>query len=525
MAAQRSGANDIWSGFPGFDDDILRGDNSANYLFGRAGNDRLEGRGGADTLDGGSGSDTASYESSSAGVTVYLDDSTTGTASFATGGDATGDSLISIENLVGSAHVDFLVGNSSANRLEGGAGGDGLYGGGGDDTLLGGDGNDGINGGQQNDTIDGGFGNDTLQGDQGVDTVSFESWDPTGLFSQFGETIRIDLDQGSATRTLTNPTTGVVSVAETDTLSGFENVRGSNRAETIVGNSGANVLEGRGGNDVLIGGTGNDTLDGGAGIDTANYESNAARIVVTLRDGADGSAEEHASVGGRTFVLSTDTLRGIENVRGTAFNDSITGNGDNNRLSGGNGNDTLNGGAGDDIMIGGLDNDTYHVDSAGDIVTELAGQGTDAVITTLGAYTMGANVENLTFDNVAGAGVRGYGNELNNVMTGNDASNLLDGGLGADTLTGGGGVDNFVFQAGQANGDRIIDFNGLGAATGDSLIFVGYGTIAEGATFHQLTATTFEIGSADGTIRDVITFVNAAQIEFGASADFAFVLA
>lgn len=512
--------NDIGSGLIGFYDDNLRGDGNANSLFGGAGNDRLEGRGGADTLDGGSGFDTASYEASSAGVTVYLEDTTTGAASFAVGGDAAGDTLISIENLVGSAQVDFLVGNSSANRLEGGAGGDGLYGGGGDDTLLGGDGNDGVNGGQQNDTIDGGFGNDTLQGDQGVDTVSFESWDPTGLFSQLGEAIRIDLSQGSATRTLTNLSTGVISVAETDTLSGFENVRGSNRAETIVGNSGANVLEGRGGNDVLVGGAGNDTLDGGTGIDTANYESNTARIVVTLRDGADGSAEEHASAGGRTFVLSTDTLRSIENVQGTAFNDSISGNSDNNRLSGGKGNDTLNGGGGDDVMIGGLDNDTYRVDSVGDVVTELANQGTDTVNTSLADYTLAANVENLTFDN--GAGVHGFGNALNNVMTGNDGSNLLDGGSGADTLTGGGAVDNFVFHAGQANGDRITDFTGNGTASGDTMIFVGYGTIAQGATLHQLTSTTWEIGSADGTIRDVITLDGAPTVDF---TDFAFVLA
>jgi Ca2+-binding RTX toxin-like protein len=156
-------------------------------------------------------------------------------------------------------------------------------------------------------------------------------------------------------------------------------------------------------------------------------------------------------------------------------------------------------------------------------VTELAGQGTDTVNTSLSSFTLGANVENLTFDNVAGAGVYGYGNDLANTIIGNDNSNLLDGGAGADTLTGGGGVDNFVFNAGQANGDVVTDFNGLGAATGDSMIFVGYGTIAEGATFHQLTATTWEIGSADGTIHDVITLANGASVEFGASADFAFI--
>lgn len=43
----------------------------------------------------------------------------------------------------------------------------------------------------------------------------------------------------------------VTTVAETDTLSGFENVQGSNRAETIAGASGANVLEDRGVNDIL----------------------------------------------------------------------------------------------------------------------------------------------------------------------------------------------------------------------------------------------------------------------------------
>jgi Ca2+-binding RTX toxin-like protein len=327
--------------------DRLRGNGGANYLFGAGGNDLLEGRGGADTLNGGAGIDTASYESSTSGVTVRLDDIVTGTASSAAGGHATGDTLISIENLVGSAQADLLTGSSVNNRIEGGGGTDEIYGLAGADTLSGGDGNDVVSGSQQNDVIDGGFDNDALSGGDHVDTVSFESWDPTGLYVQLDEQIRIELANGnalgSATRTVTNRVTGATST-EMDTLSGFENARGSNRGETIVGNSGVNVLEGRGGNDTLDGRGGSDTLDGGTGIDTADYDSSSGRVVVTLRDSADGTAVETGS---------TDTLRNIENVRGSAFNDDIFGNRENNRLSGGRGDDNISGGDGDDTLIGG----------------------------------------------------------------------------------------------------------------------------------------------------------------------------
>ena len=75
---------------------VLTGNSGANVLTGLDGNDTLDGGAGADTLDGGAGTDTASYAASSSGVTVSL---AAGTAS---GGDAEGDTLISIENLTGS---------------------------------------------------------------------------------------------------------------------------------------------------------------------------------------------------------------------------------------------------------------------------------------------------------------------------------------------------------------------------------------------------------------------------------------
>lgn len=91
-------------------------------------------------------------------------------------------------------------------------------------------------------------------------------------------------------------------------------------------------------------------------------------------------------------------------------------------------------------------------------------------------------------------------------------NDVIDGGAGADRLIGGLGSDDFVFHAGQADGDVLVDFIGNGASAGDDLVFRGYGTAAQGATFVQLDATHWQINSADGTIHDVITLENGAAV-------------
>jgi Ca2+-binding RTX toxin-like protein len=394
---------------------------------------------------------------------------------------------------------------------------------GGDDLIYGFGGNDKIYGLGGNDTIKGGGGADTIDGGSGTDTASYlDSW----------AGVTVNLANG----------TGIGGTAEGDTLSNIEDLIGSQHNDTLIGNDGANKLIGADGNDLLKGGGGADTLsgdagsdtlkggggadtlNGGSGIDTASYAGSEAGVFVSLiTDSAaygDAEGDNLNDIENLTGSAYNDTLwgdDGVNAINGMGGDDSLKGYGGNDTLIGEAGHDTLDGGTGADTMIGGTGNDNYRVDNAGDVVTELAGQGTDTVKTSLGSYTLGANVENLSFDNVAGAGVYGFGNALGNTITGNNNSNLLDGKAGADILTGGGGVDNFVFRAGEANGDRITDFTGNGAAAGDTLIFVGYGTLAQGATFHQLTATTWEIGSADGTIHDVIT-VNSG-IDF---TDFAF---
>ncbi|MGO8249220.1 hypothetical protein ACC809_36995, partial [Rhizobium johnstonii] len=61
-------------------------------------------------------------------------------------------------------------------------------------------------------------------------------------------------------------------------------------------------------------------------------------------------------------------------------------------ITGGAGTDTLNGGAGADTLIGRVGNYTYIIDNAGDLVTEVADEGTDTVRTNLASYTLAANV-------------------------------------------------------------------------------------------------------------------------------------
>ena len=81
--------------------------------------------GGADVLHGGAGQDTASYRHSHAGVKVNLATAAVG------GGHAQGDTLRSIEHLVGSRHVDTLFGDDGDNALHGLDGNDRLFGSGG----------------------------------------------------------------------------------------------------------------------------------------------------------------------------------------------------------------------------------------------------------------------------------------------------------------------------------------------------------------------------------------------------------
>ena len=155
--------NDNLGGGDGLD--RLDGGDGADRLLGGNDRDILIGGAGADYMDGGDDFDTADYSGSASGIVLDMQNAAAGT------GDAAGDTLVSIEKIIGSLMDDVILGDGNANRLIGRNGNDDLSGLGGEDWLKGKFGNDTIDGGAGNDSIEGNTGQDLLQGGDGNDTI------------------------------------------------------------------------------------------------------------------------------------------------------------------------------------------------------------------------------------------------------------------------------------------------------------------------------------------------------------------
>ena len=184
---------------------------------------------GDDIISGGGGVNTVSYDSATSGVIVGLAAGVQKTKGSGL------DSVTSVHNLVGSAFGDSLKGDPGANLLIGGGGFDVVDGRGGDDVII------------------GGAGKDTLIGGTGIDTVSYVD-----------ATSKVTVSLGISVSQLTGG-------AGADTLSGFENLTGSDFGDALTGDNKANRIDGGLGNDLIIGRGGADTLYGGAGADTFQF--------------------------------------------------------------------------------------------------------------------------------------------------------------------------------------------------------------------------------------------------------------
>ena len=462
--------------------DTIFGYGGNDHILGLGGNDLIVGGTGADDIFGGLGADTASYIDSGAGVTVSL---VSGTGS---GGDAQGDTLSSIERVIGSTHVDYLIGNGIGNILTGWGGADLLEGGAGDDTL---------NGDTGNDLLKGGGGADTLNGGTGSDWASY---------ADFSAAVIVNLQTDTADG----------GDAEGDELDGIENLFGSAYGDSLIGGDGANELVGNGGNDLLMGnlgadilwgGDGNDNLWGGADGDTMN--------------GGDGDDLYHFTTGDTITELAgegTDTIESWVTYSLVANLENLTlylgapingiGNELDNALIGNGNNNILVGGAGIDTMTGNGGNNSFFVDDADDEVIEAAAGGIDNVNASV-TYWLGAGVssETLRTDNAAGLGaINLTANEINNFVIGNAGANQLNGREGDDTLTGNAGNDLFFFNTAlnaATNIDTVTDFSVVNDTFRlENAIFTG---LAAGA----LNADAFHTGAVAADAEDRIVYNSA----------------
>ena len=300
---------------------------------------------------------------------------------------------------------DRLIGTPRADTILAGSGSDLVRGLAGDDELHGEAGGD---------LVAGGAGDDRLQGGNGADI----------LFGGPGD----DLVEGG---------------------------EGDDRLE---GDAGQDHLIGGGGDDLLIGGVGDDGIDGGAGSrDVASW----------CRD--DGPAGQGVTAdldrGIAVRASETDTLLGLEGLRGTDWDDRLRGGDGDDRLFGAGGNDELDGRAGDDLLDGGPGDDRLDGGIGTDLASFRTGGRVSVDLDAGWARRADATDRLLGIEGALGSAFadRLRGDEGANSLDGGAGDDHLQGGLGADLLTGGPGRDRFVYDSvaespAGADHDVITDF-------------------------------------------------------------------
>lgn len=474
-----SGIEGVWGGSH---NDTLIGDNSANGLGGRDGNDTLDGQDGNDTLSGGAGDDV----------------------------------------------------------ISGGIGRDLLSGGTGNDTITAGPGEDHINGGDGNDLIfvhTGPSGNnaswDYVAGSRGSDTINVGG----GAFSQIEYTglgtnsISVTFNNGEifVAKSIDNSTDTITSLGTTAD-GGSYMVGGSNGADTFthtLANLPYNYIQ-------LRPNSGNDTInanDDPNGMTTlVRYDKiDGQDIAVNVNLGGDSSSSGTATytVGGTGY---TDTLIGVSQVRGGSGNDTLAGSSITNMFQPRGGNDQVdggdyglaNGGSERDLLRYSTATSSINIDltaSPGGLATGLVSAdgfgGQDTIFGTFERFRLGNSNDTFRGEETSELVTGGGGDDL---IIGNGGTDTLSGGGGADTLSGGAGND--IFFAG--DGDTVADFT-----SGDRIMLSGVTGLTASAltvTSNQIAIDTNGDNSADITLTttginagqsfDVVTVSGSAEIAF-----------
>jgi Ca2+-binding RTX toxin-like protein len=407
------GGNDVMCGGPG--NDSLRGDAGADTFSGGLGDDRIEGGNEVDTVD---------YQASPARVQVDL------LVNRATGGENR-DTLIGIEDMIGSRFGDSLSGDDGPNRIVGKGGADFMFGQGGDDQLA--DRGTAPNDPTQPNHYFGGLGDDIYFGGP--------SWDVAD-YSVVEAPMIVDLSQA------------VADGEGHDLVSAMDEVIGTRFSDGLIGDGFANVLRGGDSNDVINGKGGNDLLEGGRGV-SETLDGAAGFDMVTYAYTDYGPIDLDLAQN-RTFIDDgTDTLASIEGAIGSRFGDHMVGDANANTFDGFLGDDEIDGAGGSDYVEFFSALRSVNLDLAADRAT---GQGTDVIL----------SVENAR------------GSNRDDTLRGDDAVNNIVGGFG-DTIEGRGGND--ILDGDTRFQGTIITYASAPAAV---VVDLGSGTATGGAGNDQI---------------------------------------
>ncbi|GAA0646343.1 M10 family metallopeptidase C-terminal domain-containing protein [Brevundimonas lenta] len=450
------------------------GGTGADWLLGNSGDNRLTGGGGADLIDGGLGVDTAVFSGALSNYTIvwngaegvvtgmgsavrvrnveFLQFADQLVAAAPTGGiEVAGD--LTNETIAGTTFADTVMGLAGNDILNGLAGDDRLDGGAGTDTLSGGDGDD---------SLIGGSGDDALVGGAGLDTADY-----TGASAGVSVSLAAGLATGGA---------------GSDTLTGVENISGSQYVDTLTGDAGDNVIRGGGGVDLIDGGAGDDLLIGGApgkaggGPDVVKARATANATIATAvsltgafdldsRTGVtDSTSIPHATVvatshggveyyavtfaAGETISFDIDDAGFDSTLRLFSASGVELASNDDNASDGGPSTDSA-------LWYTSQTGGTFYIQVAS--WTANTGSGF-----TSGPITAGLNYT-LHVSSPSAPAVPTY--IAGATMNGGDGRDWLTGGLGADTLSGGDGDDRILGD----QGDDVID----GGAGYDTAVYYG----------------------------------------------------
>jgi Ca2+-binding RTX toxin-like protein len=547
----------------GAGNDILSGGAGNDSLIGGLGDDTLIGGGGQDALDGGEGIDTADFGNIGLGVNVSLE---TGIASY---GMVEAETVVNVENVVGSAQDDVITGDANDNLLAGGDGSDVINGGDGDDFIRGdaiGDG-EAITVSVENTLGEGGtFLTPVWFGFQDAANSDFDLYTrgeaaSTGLerlaedgnvnalateFSQqagrngvdatvfgLGEGAPGPIDPGETATFTINVNPDDVGVGNfvwatmvIPSNDAFLASPGNPLRDPIFAEDGSflgpvEIL--RFGSDVLDAGTEvNTELDAAflnqMGPNTGETENG----VVTLHPGFNGSEGNPDGtpvniLGGTTAAGTTVdpavgdfTLNGGEQLVLRILVDRAMFGGD-DELFGGNGNDTIEGGYGDDLLDGGAGNDILIGGSGDDILR--GGSGQDTLDGGEGNDTADHSNIGLAVNVDLGAGTASYGmvNEtltsIENVI-GSAQDDIIRGNGEENVIEAGEGDDTIIWTGGEDIYDGGEGFDSVDYTTSSVPVIVDLDSEGNGTATRELG---FSVEVSNAEVENDAAFIAAAD--------------